>query len=261
MENGALQKLFDILETLRGDEGCPWDRSQKIEDILSDLIEEAYELEWANVTGSPEAVLEEMGDVLFVACFAIALVREKDPAFTLENITSGAYEKIKRRHPHVFGKESARTKEEGLAHWNRMKSEERRDKELDESAVGDVPASFSPIRKAERIQKLAAGVNFDWPDASGVIAKIREEVDELEHGLRENSEDIVREELGDLLFSVVNLCRFLNVDGEQALTQTNAKFSRRFQEMERLIREDSCHLQDLSLDEMDQYWERAKERD
>lgn len=256
MDNGPLQKLFDLLAVLRGEDGCPWDRAQTTGNILSDLVEEAYELQWAQTQGDDEELLDEMGDVVFVTAFAIALIQEKDPSFTLERITRYAYDKIKRRHPHVFGDAVANTKEEVLTHWERIKALEKG--EDSGGAMSDIPGGLPPLRMAETIQRRAARQGFDWQDAAGVLAKIREELDEVEAAL-DSTGDKTREEIGDLLFSIINLTRFLHIDTEQALTSANAKFIARYRKMEQLATADGHDLTALTLDEMESYWQRAKE--
>lgn len=258
MQNGALQKLFDLIATLRGENGCPWDRVQKPDDVLSDLIEEAYELQWARASGSEGDLLEELADVVFVLTFAIALIQEEHPDYTLERLVDVAHEKIKRRHPHVFGDEVARTREEGLAHWDRMKEEEKRDRTPAKDIVADLPANLPPMRLAEKIQKRAARNGFDWPNTEGILEKIREETSELEAALSKSAPGSREDELGDLFFSVINLCRFLHIDPDKALARTNAKFVRRYRRMAELAQADEKSLSEMSLDEMDSYWVRAK---
>jgi tetrapyrrole methylase family protein/MazG family protein len=256
MEDNNLQKLFDLIARLRGEDGCPWDRAQTLETILSDLIEEAYELQWAQARGSKNELGEELGDVLFVLVFAIALARETDPSVTVEKLADRAHAKIKRRHPHVFGDAVARTERESLVHWNRIKAEEK--PEVD-SLFDEVPGDFPPLRKAEKIQRLAAKTGFDWPDTTGIFQKIREEVDEVEETLSGEINDRIEEEIGDLFFSVVNLSRFLNVDGEAALARANAKFIKRYETMESFVHQDGHRLEELTLEEMDVYWDKTKE--
>jgi tetrapyrrole methylase family protein/MazG family protein len=254
----ALERVFDLIRVLRAEDGCPWDRAQTVEDILSDLIEETYELQWAYANNPPADVLEEMGDVVFVLVFAIALLQEEDPTFTLDRITDHAVEKIRRRHPHVFGDADAKTKVESLTHWARIKAEERSKKTGGEPSIDDIPGNFPPIRRAEKIQKFAARSGFDWSDTSGILRKIREEVDEVEETLADERMADADEEIGDLFFSVINLSRFLDIDGERTLTRANAKFIRRYMKMEELARGDGHRLGDLSLEEMERYWERTK---
>jgi len=261
MEQGAVDKLFELIRVLRGENGCPWDREQTVEDILSDLIEEAYELQWARANSSQEEVFEETGDVLFVLVFAIALLQEKDPSFTIERIAAHAHAKITRRHPHVFGSDVAETSRESLAHWDRIKAEEKKEKPGGSASLADVPANLSPIRRAEKIQRIAAKSGFDWPDAAGILAKIREEVIEVEALLGAGRPAELAGEIGDLYFSVTNLSRFLDIDGEASLTRANAKFVARYRAMEEIARSDGHRLGDLSIEEMDRYWEEAKKRE
>jgi tetrapyrrole methylase family protein/MazG family protein len=261
MKDSELKRLFDLIETLRGENGCPWDRDQKARDILSDLVEETCELQWAYEQGEAADTLEELGDVIFVLVFAMQLLAEEYPNITLERASQDAYDKIKRRHPHVFGDEVARSKQEGLGHWNRMKQEEKRARAKPQHIFDDIAGSLSPVRRAEKIQRRAARVGFDWPDTSGIFAKIREEVDELEHAFAEGHNGQREEELGDLLFSVLNLTRFVGVEGEKALSGTNAKFIKRFVQMEALAKSDGRALTDMTLEEMDKYWEQAKKAD
>jgi len=259
MKNGPLDKLFELVRVLRGKNGCPWDRAQKVEDILSDLIEETYELQWAEAHDSQQDVLEEMGDVVFVLVFAMVLIEENDPSFTLERAANHAYDKIKRRHPHVFGDATAKNQVESLDHWNRVKMEEKRERPSPIPSFAGIPGNLPPIRRAEKIQQHAAKSGFDWPNTSGILKKIREEVEELEVAMNQRAEPDIREELGDLFFAIINLSRFLEVDGEEALTNANAKFARRFSTMEEFARRDGHQLKDLTLEEMDFYWERTKE--
>jgi tetrapyrrole methylase family protein/MazG family protein len=256
MKNDELRKLSDLIDVLRGEDGCPWDREQKPADILSDLVEEVYELQWAHAQNQRDDVLEELGDVVFVLVFAIKLLQEEHPEFTLDRVTSLVHDKIRRRHPHVFGNAVARTKDEGLEHWNRMKAQENKDR--DASEFSGIPGKLPPMRRAEKIQRRAARVGFDWPDTTGIVKKIREEIDELEAVIKEGHQGLSESELGDLFFAVINLSRFLNIDAEKALAATNAKFMKRFQTMKKLATEDGHRLDTMGLEEMDHYWEEAK---
>lgn len=258
MDNGPLQQIFDIITTLRGKDGCPWDQEQTAENILSDLVEETYELQWAHENESPDAVLDEAGDVLFVYVFAVMLLNEKHSAITLQSLADHAYKKIKRRHPHVFGDDSAKTKEEGLAHWERMKATEKKESASDTDVFKDVPGNLPPLRRAEQIQKRAARVGFDWTDTRGILAKIREEIVEIEEALVEQSSERVTEEVGDLFFSVANLARFLHIDSERALNDANAKFVRRFCRMQELAEKDGHTVDALDITSLEQLWQRAK---
>jgi tetrapyrrole methylase family protein/MazG family protein len=260
MEPSAVDRLLELVRALRGENGCPWDREQTVEDILSDLVEEAYELQWARASAAPREVFEETGDVLFVLVFAIALLQEEDPSFSIDRIAEHAHAKITRRHPHVFGAEEARDSRESLAHWDRIKAEEKKERAPGGPSFSDVPANLSPIRRAEKIQRIAAKSGFDWPDTAGIIAKIREEIAEVEALLGADRPEELAGEIGDLYFSVANLSRFLDVDGEASLTRANAKFIARYRTMVEIALADGHRLEDLTLEQMDRYWEEAKKR-
>ncbi len=255
--NDAIKQLFGLIKRLRGANGCPWDREQKLGDILSDLVEEAYELDWAGLN-HPQELFEEMGDVLFLVCFAIAVKHESDPEFTIDRIAGHAHDKIYNRHPHVFGDAEASTSGESLVHWERIKAEERNRKNADGDVFDGVAGNLPPMRMAEKVQERAASVGFDWDETSGIIDKLREEIDELEASLKSGDRDDIKEELGDLLFSVINMTRFLNIDASGALNATTTKFTSRFHKMEVMIRADGKALADMTLAEMDAYWDRAK---
>lgn len=258
-QSEAIERLFALIRTLRGPGGCPWDRDQRIEDILSDLIEETYELEWALARHGDSELIDEMGDVLFVLCFAIAVKSETAPEVTIDRIATHAHDKIKRRHPHVFGDAKAGNKHESLVHWERIKAEERAAKGNDGNGFfADVPANLPALRHAEKIQERAASVGFDWDNPRDIVHKLREELDELEEALTDAPRERVEDELGDVLFSVVNVTRYLQMDASRALTGASRKFIDRFQRMQGLIESDGRRLADMTLAEMDVYWERAK---
>jgi MazG family protein len=252
----SLQRIFDLIARLRGPDGCPWDRAQTLDDVLSDLIEEAYELEWAGTHYGDAELLDEMGDVLFVLCFAMAIKRESSADFSLDAIANHAYEKIYSRHPHVFGTEHAATADESLVHWEKAKAAERarRGSGTLDGIAGNLPA----LRHAVKVQERAAGVGFDWDDVKPVIAKLREEIDELERALESGDRDHIMHEMGDVIFSSANVSRFLKIDADEALQLSTSKFIRRFQLMEARIHGDGKRLESMTLDEMDAYWNRVK---
>jgi MazG family protein len=252
----SLQRVFDLIERLRGPDGCPWDRAQKLDDVLSDLIEEAYELEWSGAHHADADVFDEMGDVLFVLCFALAIKRETSPDFTIDAIAAHAYEKIYSRHPHVFGTEKADTPEDSIVHWERTKAAERarRGAGTLDGIAGNLPA----LRHAVKVQERAAGVGFDWDSVAPVIAKLREEIEELERALDSGDKDHIKHEMGDVIFSSANVARFLKIDADEALQVSTSKFIKRFQTMEQRIQSEGKKLEAMTLDEMDAYWNRAK---
>ena len=252
----ALDGLFHLVKRLRGADGCPWDRAQRLDDVLSDLIEEAYELEWAGTHHGAEELMDEMGDVLFLLCFALSIRRESDPDFTLARVATHAHDKIKGRHPHVFGQETASTPEESIVHWERSKAAER--ERRGGGALEGVAGNLPPLRHAVKIQDRAGSVGFDWDETGPVIAKLREEIEELEEALAGGDRAEIENETGDVLFAAANVSRFLKIDADEALQRSNSKFIRRFELMEAMIRADGRRFQDMTLDEMDVYWERAK---
>ena len=252
----SLDRLFGLIARLRGADGCPWDRAQRLDDILSDLIEEAYELEWAGTHYGDAELLDEMGDVLFLVCFAISVKRETLPEFTLDRVAAHAHDKIKARHPHVFGDARASTPEESVVHWERAKARERA--EGNAGALQGVAGNLPPLRHAVKIQERAASLGFDWPELSGVVAKLREEIGELERAVAAGDRAHVEQEMGDVIFSAANVCRFLNLDADEALQRSVSKFIRRFELMEKWIASDGKRFDAMTLDEMNAYWERAK---
>lgn len=252
----SLDRVFDLIAHLRGPDGCPWDRAQSLDDVLSDLIEEAYELEWAGTHHGDADFFDEMGDVLFVLCFAMAIKRETSADFTLDAIAEHAYRKIHGRHPHVFGTEKAATPEESIVHWERAKARERALKR--EGTLDGIAGNLPALRHAVKVQERVAGVGFDWDDVKPVIAKLREEIEELERALESGDRDHIKHEMGDVIFSSANVSRFLKIDADEALQLSTSKFIRRFQLIEARIQSDGKKLEAMTLDEMNAYWERAK---
>jgi MazG family protein len=259
-----LDRLVSVFERLRAEGGCAWDRERTLEDLGRYLREECDEVvaaigEAESGAAAPAALREECGDLLANLVFTVQVARERG-WFDMEEVARGACEKIVRRHPHVFGGEEARDSRESLAHWDRIKAEEKKERPAEKPSFADVPANLPPIRRAERLQRIAAKSGFDWPDAAGIIAKIREEAAEVEALLGAGRKAQLAEEIGDLYFSVANLSRFLGIDGEASLALANAKFVARYLAMEELALRDGHRIEELSLDEMDRYWEEAKRR-
>ncbi len=253
-----IASLRRTLRALRGENGCPWDREQSLDDVISYLIEEAYELLRAEKRGIWRDVEEELGDVLFLVVFVHELLLEKRKT-GLASIVAGVHRKIVRRHPHVFGPTKARTCAESLAEWERIKRAERKGRPP-ATLLESVPESLPPLRRAAAIQKKAAGAGFDWLGSAGILDKLEEEIGELRRELRRGKREATKDEIGDLFFTVVNLARWLRIDSESALERTTAKFIRRFNDMERRARRAGVELPALSLDEMEALWQASKKR-
>lgn len=256
-KTSALEELLQVIRTLRGENGCPWDREQTLESLKPYLIEESYEMLDAVDSGDPGRHLDELGDV-FLQVVLHSQIREEEGAFTFQDVVEHLTRKIVRRHPHVFGDVKVTDSKEVLRHWEAIKAQEKRDQEGRASVLEGVPNHLPALQKAQRIQSRAARVGFDWPRVEEVVGKIREELEEVEAAIAESDPGAVQEELGDLLFSVVNLSRYQDVHAEEALRATNNKFIRRFREVERRIDEAGRTLGDCTLEEMDAHWEAVK---
>lgn len=256
----ALEELVETLRFLRSPQGCPWDRKQTFADLCRYLLDETYELQDTAALEDPAATREEMGDVLFVALCAALLLEERGVA-SLEAVAAEARGKIIRRHPHVFGDATAQSAEEGLRHWQDVKAAEARARGEEPAAhLGRLPRSLPALRRALAVQRKVAEVGFEWETADQVHAKLLEEGRELREVMPLGDPARLADELGDLMFSAVNLARFLNVDPEAALEGTVAKFTRRFGYVERNLLERGRSLQDATLAEMDALWEESKTR-
>jgi MazG family protein len=248
------------MDRLREPGGCPWDREQTYESLRSYLIEECYEVAEALDRGDAGALREELGDLLLQIVFLSRLAME-DGAFTVDDVIQGIVEKMIRRHPHVFGTESADTPAEVLQHWEEIKRREKADaagSDRPPSVLAGIPRALPALLKAQRLGTKAARVGFDWDGPAGVMDKIDEELAELRGAVKRGDPVAAREELGDLLFSIVNLARHMEIDPEGALEQTNLKFRQRFQWIETRINEQDRELQTLDLDALEKLWDRAK---
>lgn len=247
----AITELLGIMARLRSPDGCPWDREQTFASLRPYLIEEAYETLEAIDSGDPNAHRDELGDVLLQIVFQCQIASEQQ-TFDFADVAHAIARKLVRRHPHVFGDGSARTPAEVSAHWHKLKQAERTG-----SALDGVPAALPALLTAHRLGERAARVGFDWPDLRGVLAKVREELAELEQALG-GPEQAIRSELGDLLFAVSQVARHLGFDAEDALREANHRFRDRFQWMEREATRRGQALTDLSADELEALWDQAK---
>ena len=252
-------RLIEILERLRGPGGCPWDAEQDHRSISRCMIEEAYELVDAIDGDDVQHLREELGDVLLQVVFHSTVAKEAGE-FTIKEVIDGLCAKLIHRHPHVFGEVSVSSSKEVLRNWERLKKKEK-GKAHRQSILDGIPQTLPSLLYARKIQSAVSRVGFDWQDASGVVEKIREEADELLQAMKSGSRELVEEEIGDLLFSIVNLARFNNTDPEAALRRTNRKFIRRFHEIEKYALRQGIRLEDMTLEEMDSIWERVKEKE
>lgn len=262
MTMNGIERLHSIMTRLRDPEtGCPWDRVQTLETLKPCVLEETYELLAAmDRPDDRENYVEELGDVLLQVMFQCVMAEEKK-AFSFDDVANAIADKLVRRHPHVFGDVVADDPAAVLRNWERIKQQEHK-KEARHSALDGVPPALPALLKAQRTQEKAARVGFDWKDAQGPLAKIREELAELEEAVAASADTArdphVKDELGDLLFSVTNLARHLKADSESALANTTAKFARRFRAVEAGAKTAGRDLKDMTLAEMDALWDRAK---
>jgi len=252
-----LQRLLDIMETLRSESGCPWDREQTLETLRPYAVEEVYEVIDAIDRGDVDDHCEELGDLLLQVVFQAQLRREEG-LFGFEDVAQSIADKLVRRHPHVFGDLSVSSSEEVLHNWNLIKAGEKAGKAKAASLLDKVPKQLPALLKAQELQKTAAKAGFDWVDAQPVMGKVEEEIQELHEAIASGDTAHAREEFGDLLFALVNLGRHLKVDCEQALQDSCQKFRRRFAAVETSAEAGGKAMREHSLDELDAYWEAAK---
>jgi MazG family protein len=255
----GLARLQSILARLRGADGCPWDREQTLATLKPCLVEECYELLDVMAGTDCAAHAEELGDVLLQVLFQTS-IREEQGAFTFDDVANQLADKLIRRHPHVFGDTAVDGTEAVLRNWERIKQAERSGapEAHTRSALAGVPDALPALLRAQRVQTKAARVGFDWPDRTGPRDKIDEELAELDAALAAEDAPAAAAEIGDLLFSIVNLCRFLKIDAEEALRLCTSRFARRFQHVEQRAQAAGRDLRDSSLDELDAFWEEAK---
>ncbi len=255
------QTLLNIMARLRNPEGgCPWDLEQNFATIAPYTIEEAYEVANAITRGDMANLREELGDLLLQVVFHSQMAQEAG-LFTFEDVAQAIADKMVARHPHVFSDAEITSAAAQTENWETLKAAERAKKQADASVLADVPAALPALMRAQKLQKRAARVGFDWPDVRGVIAKIREELDEVEQAIAEGTRDHIEDELGDVLFAVTNLARFMDIDSEDSLRRTNHKFTRRFQHIEAELAKQNIALRDAGLEEMERLWNEAKQHE
>ena len=253
----AFNSLYDIVVRLRGPDGCPWDREQTPSSLRGDLIEETYECIEAIDEKNTAHIQEELGDIFLLAAM-LSYMHEQKGLFSTADALQTVSEKLIRRHPHVFGEKKVRDSAEVLNNWAKIKVEQEGRRPKD-SVLDEVSSGLPPLDRSYSLQKKAEKAGFDWPDIEGVLKKINEELNETFEAVNgAETQGKIEEELGDLLFSVVNLCRFLDIEPSVALNRTNNKFINRFKYMEKKMKETGREMKPENLDIMDQFWNEAK---
>jgi tetrapyrrole methylase family protein/MazG family protein len=249
----AFDELVEVMARLRRKDGCPWDREQSHESLKPYIIEETYEVLDAIDRKDDNELREELGDLLLQIVFHAQIAAEQS-RFTMDDVAAAIVEKLKRRHPHVFGSVKVEDSQEVLRNWEEIKKEEGKDSVLD-----GVPDGLPALLKAQRVQEKVRRVGFDWESIGGAFAKVQEEIDELEKAVKKGDQAGIEDEFGDILFSLVNVARFLDINAEESLRQTTRKVSNRFQYIERRIEEKGERpIEEYTLEELDALWDEAK---
>ena len=245
-------KLVDIMKKLRAPNGCPWDREQTIESLKPYLLEETYEtLEAMDIGG--EELKGELGDLLLNIIFQ-SLIKEEEGEFTIDDVAKKVSEKLIRRHPHVFGNVEVEGTTDILRNWDEIKKKEK-EHQGRKSILDGIPKIYPPLAKAYKLQKKAAKVGFDWKDEMGVFNKLEEELGEMKEAYEKNDRENLKEEIGDVIFTLVNLARKLDIDVVDSVMKTNNKFEYRFRYVE-----DNCNLKESTIEDMDRLWDEAKNK-
>ncbi len=260
-------ELVVVMEKLRAPGGCPWDAEQTYASLSQYLLEEAYEtfdaIHEADISGDVTNLKEELGDLLLQVVFHSTIGKERRE-FDIEDVAGGVARKLVLRHPHVFGDAKLESATDVLDNWDMLKANERKasgkEEKKRESILDEVPVHFPGLLEALKVTKKASKVGFDWPDAAPIFDKIAEETDELRKAIERGKAENISEEIGDLLFAVVNLARHLDVEPETALKKTNRKFRARFKFIEEELKRNGKSLENSSLEEMDSLWDKAKAR-
>jgi tetrapyrrole methylase family protein/MazG family protein len=251
---GSVEHLVELMRVLRSAWGCPWDREQSLQTLKQHLVEECYEVIDAIDSGDRDALREELGDLLLQVLFQAQLCDEEG-AFSFHDVARALGEKLIRRHRHVFGDVRAASAAEALQSWDSVKHQE---KAAAESVIQGIPRHLPALQRAQKVQKKVARVGFDWSDVHDVLAKIEEELRETRQAIADRQDARVREEIGDLLFAVVNLSRFLGHNAEDALDETIGKFTRRFRAIEARLHGAGRNVTDCDLAELDRLWNEVK---
>ena len=252
--HNKFDELKSIISELR--EKCPWDKKQTFSSLRRLTVEEVYELSEEIINKKHSGIEEEVGDLL-LHVMLYSQIGEEQNKFDINSIIEKLISKLKRRHPHIYENKQDLTAEEVESNWEKIKKTEKNI----ETTLGNIPTIIPPMIKAMRIQEKVKSVGFDWDETSQVIEKIKEEFNEVKEEIKKlNNDKKIKNEIGDLMFSVINLARFIGIDPEESLERTNIKFINRFNEMERKVQIDRKNLKDMSLKEMDRYWEKSKKK-
>ena len=253
----AFKKLTEIVDTLMGENGCPWDKVQTRESLKPYLVEEAYETLEALDNNNPEEIKEELGDLLYQVLFH-AKISENKNEFNITDVVESISHKMVHRHPHVFKEENLETPEEVVTQWEEIKSKEK-GKANRESVLDGIPPHLPGLLRAQKLQKKAAKQGFDWDIIDDVFNKLDEEVAEFKEAVLSGKETDMTAELGDIIFVLVNIAKFKKIDAEEALRATNNKFIKRFQYIEAEVTKRGKTLKETSLEELEKYWQEAKD--
>jgi tetrapyrrole methylase family protein/MazG family protein len=254
-----LQELIDLIRKLRAPDGCPWDQKQTKQDIGKYLLDEAYEVLDALSENNPHHIQEELGDLLFQILF-IAEIASESREFSLVDVMAAIQEKMIRRHPHVFGDVKVNSIREVKENWQEIKKKEREDQKIEQNILSSLPRSLPALKRAQKITATAAVYGFDWAQTQDVRDKLAEEIQEFDAACKAGKQDAIEEELGDVLFTLVNMSRFLGIDAETALSNTNNKFLRRFSYMTDQLSRQGITLTEATLPRMDALWNEAKKQ-
>lgn len=255
-----LQDLIALIKKLRAPDGCPWDKKQKPQDIGKYVLDEAYEVADALETKDPQALKEELGDLLFQILF-LAEMEDELNQFSLADIMAGIKEKMIRRHPHVFGDVQVTSVQEVKENWQEIKKKERSHKSNEDSLFASIPRCLPALKRAQKITSIASAYGFDWPKTEDIREKLKEELQEFDAAIKSGSDNKIEEELGDIFFTLVNLSRFLSVDAETTLSKTTEKFLRRFSYVTQQLSARGIPLTEATLAQMDALWNEAKIKD
>ena len=256
MSKDVFEELVDVIATLRGENGCPWDREQTHETLKSTLIEETYETLEAIDAGDPKKLKEELGDLLLNVLLQAQIAAEHED-FDIYGVIETLTEKLIRRHPHVFGDVDAKDSETVVKNWEAIKRQEAGYEDR-ESVLDGIPNALPMLLRAQKIQNRAARVGFDWEELTDVVAKVEEELEEVKASINKNQPEETAMELGDLLFAIVNLCRFMDIQAEETLRGANRKFIARFKWMEAELERRGTNFEAQNLESLDEIWEEAK---